>query len=59
MADKIHQLSSSANEVCHPSEVSHLDFMTILKSFYCRVTTYSGGGPVHARVPIHAHPQFS
>ena len=19
----------------------------------------SGGGPVHARVPIHAHPQFS
>ena len=20
---------------------------------------YSGGGPVHARVPIHAHPQFS
>ena len=21
--------------------------------------TISGGGPVHARVPIHAHPQFS
>ena len=20
---------------------------------------YSGGGPIHARVPIHAHPQFS
>ena len=20
---------------------------------------FSGGGPVHARVPIHAHPQFS
>ena len=22
-------------------------------------TNVSGGGPVHARVPIHAHPQFS
>ena len=21
--------------------------------------TSSGGGPIHARVPIHAHPQFS
>ena len=21
--------------------------------------TFSGGGPIHARVPIHAHPQFS
>ena len=20
---------------------------------------FSGGGPIHARVPIHAHPQFS
>ena len=20
---------------------------------------YSGGGPIHAHVPIHAHPQFS
>ena len=30
----------SASEVRHPSEVRHLHFMTILKSFYCPVTTY-------------------
>ena len=23
------------------------------------VTLYSGSGPIHARVPIQAHPQFS
>ena len=30
----------SASEVCHPSEVRHLHFMTILKSFYCPVMAY-------------------
>ena len=30
----------SASEVRHPSEVRHLHFMTILKSFYCPVTAY-------------------
>ena len=30
----------SASEVRHPSEVRHLHFITILKSFYCPVTTY-------------------
>ena len=24
-----------------------------------KILTYSGGGPIHARVPIHTHPQFS
>ena len=30
----------SASEVCHPSEVRHLRFMAILKSFYCPVMAY-------------------
>ena len=30
----------SASEVRHPSEVRHLHFMTILKSFYCPVMAY-------------------
>ena len=30
----------SASKVRHPSEVRHLQFMTILKSFYCPVTAY-------------------
>ena len=24
-----------------------------------KICMYSRGGPIHARVPIHAHPQFS
>ena len=26
---------------------------------YVQYSPSSGGGPIHARVPIHAHPQFS
>ena len=33
-------LYCSASEVRHPSEVCHLRFMTILKSFYCPVMAY-------------------
>ena len=34
------ELYCSASEVRHPSEVRHLRFMTVLKSFYCPVTAY-------------------
>ena len=27
--------------------------------FYARTSIFSGGGPIHACVPVHAHPQFS
>ena len=36
----VYRLYCSASEVRHPSEVCHLQFMTILKSFYCPVMTY-------------------
>ena len=41
--------------------LSSSHFMTILKllTIDLSLKSYSGGGPVHARVPIHAHPQFS
>ena len=29
------------------------------RNFAQDILEFSGGGPIHARVPIHAHPQFS
>ena len=31
----------------------------IMNQIYLQFTKYSGGGPVHACVPIHAHPEIS
>ena len=45
-------LYCSASEVCHPSEVRHLHFMTILKSFYCPVTAYMYTLPLEEDIPF-------
>ena len=42
----------SASEVRHPSEVRHLHFMTILKSFYCPVTAYMYTLPLTEVIPF-------
>ena len=42
----------SASEVRHPSEVRHLHFMTILKSFYCPVTAYMYTLPLKEAIPF-------
>ena len=44
----------SASEVRHPSEV--VTNFTGVTKFTGRPVSYNGGGPIHARVPIHAHP---
>ena len=42
----------SASEVRHPSEVRHLHFMTILKSFYCPVTAFMYTLPLKEAIPV-------
>ena len=42
----------SASEVRHPSEVRHLHFMTILKSFYCPVTAHMYTLPLEEDIPF-------
>ena len=46
------ELSCSASEVCHPSEVGHLHFMTRLNSFYCPVTAYMYTLPLKEAIPF-------
>ena len=36
----------------HPSEVRHLHFMTIIKSFYCPVTAYMYTLPLKEAIPF-------
>ena len=47
-----YKLYCSASEVRHPSEVRHLCFMTILKSFYCPVTAYMYILPLEEAIPF-------
>ena len=42
----------SASEVRHRSEVRHLHFMTILKSFYYPVTAYMYTLPLKKAIPF-------
>ena len=42
----------SASEVRHPSEVRHLHFMTILKSFYSPVMEYMYTLPLKEVIPF-------
>ena len=42
----------SAGEVRHLSEVRHLHFITILKSFYCPVTAYMYTLPLKEAIPF-------
>ena len=46
------RLYCSASEVRHPSEVRHLHFITILKSFYCSVTAYMYTLPLEEAIPF-------
>ena len=40
-------------------DTHHFPFTLSYRKPVHRGYMFSGGGPVHARVPIHAHPQFS
>ena len=39
-------------QYCSASEVRHLHFMTILKSFYCPVTAYMYTLPLNEAIPF-------
>ena len=45
-------LYCSVSEVRHPSEVHHLHFITILRSFYCPVTAYMYTLPLKEAIPF-------